>query len=247
MKQYIDFIVTKIAIGACVGLPFIIIVNQFYNSIFLDWIQIILLFYTFIFLGVKLYIFNQALSGIRTGKNMPKPYSEHSVYQTNISEYESVAEKVRDFIRAVIKEDLVSLKITAEEMNCIRLRGVTPEKFDSFGLPEHYKISEDKIIISSLVFYPFSSDIFVPFINEISFTLIEDELKEVNDTIGPSLGLKKSEVVSSVSPLSNSVLLERLFSGSDSISFDEHSIPSIINSVKHVEIKDNQLILSNCD
>jgi hypothetical protein len=245
MQRYIDFILTKIAGGACVGLPFIIIFNQFFNSAFTSWVQIILSFYIFAFLGTKIYMFNRTLSGIRSGRQWPKPYANHPIYQTNTEEYEIVADKVRDFICAVLKGDLTSLKITGDEMNCIRLCGLTREKSGSFGLPEHYRICEDKIIINTLVFFPFSSDIFVPFVNKISFTLEEDEWKEINDINGPDLGLKKGELVSSSSSLSNSVLLERLFAGSQCISFNGNCVLSIIGSIKYVGVKKNQFILSN--
>jgi hypothetical protein len=102
MQRYIDFVLTKTIGGACIGLLFIVIFNQFFNSTFTGWIQIILLFYIFAFLGTKLYIFNRTLSGIRSGRNLPKPYADHPVYQTNIAEYEIVADKVRDFTCAVL-------------------------------------------------------------------------------------------------------------------------------------------------
>lgn len=244
MQRYIDFVLTKTIGGAYIGLLFIMIFNQFFNSTFTGWIQIILLFYIFAFLGTKLYIFNRTLSGIRSGRNLPKPYADHPVYQTNIAEYEIVADKVRDFICAVLKGDLTSLEITGDEMNCIRLCGLTRERSGSSGLPEYYRICEDKIIINTLVFFPFSSDIFVPFVNKISFTLERDEWKEINDINGPDLGLKKGELVSS-SSLSNSVLLERLFTGSQRISFKGNGVLSIIDNIKYVGVKNNQSILSN--
>jgi hypothetical protein len=244
-KQYIDFLMTKLTFTALICVPVLTVVRQFYLFNLFGWLQIACLSYIIIFAGYKLYRLSAAVNAIKTGTNMPRFYEEHPIYNPDPNHYKNLIKKVRDFTQSIQEGKLALIKLSADDINTLRLRGKTPCKAGSFGLPEYYEIIEDKVVIKSLIFYPFSLEVFLPFLNEIRFILKEGEIQEVNDITCPDVGLKKSKSITSFSPLSKSTLLERILMSNEDLFSNESNISSIVNSINYVDVVSDQLILSN--
>jgi hypothetical protein len=184
-----------------------------------------------------------------SNKPIPQAVIDFPSYESAEGDYASVRERVKQFIDNTLENCNGELSLTAEDLNCLSTRGVTPRKGQSL-FPEYYEIKDNTLYSRKLCYPDISSKDGYEVSNWVhSFFWVEEFLFEKNVLIHYSEKFLENgrtpsgeDSDTSTKPFKRSRLFKWF------INFDGKSDPKRTNQltqrIKSIEVKDNKLILS---
>jgi hypothetical protein len=182
-----------------------------------------------------------------TGHNLPKVLVDFPVYETSESEYRLIRQKVEQFVLAVEASTHIEVSLTADDLNCLRTKGESPNKIGSnsiMSLPSFYEIQDGRIYKHSLKIAPFvSSSGFQRFVFEINFEKEDGKFIEIHRMIKKNE--KEIEIEKQLSIKNEFVchqLLDIILYLDKTLAWKD-SMKLVIGKLQEVEVQENKLVL----
>jgi hypothetical protein len=182
-------------------------------------------------------------------KPVPQAVIDFPIYESAEGDYISIREKVKQFIDNILEGKSGQLSLTANDLNCLSTRGVTPRKGQSL-FPDYYEI-KDNVLYSRKLCYPSASSIDGYEVSNWvhSFFWVEEFLFEKNVLIHYSEKFLNNghtpsgeDSDTSTKPFKRSRLF-KWFTNFDGKS-DPKRTNQLTQSIKSIEIKDDKLVLN---
>ena len=238
MRRYLQY---AIGFSPFIALVALLILSSIYPP--LQYVEYALIIAGIIWLVLMYRRTVKTLNNLQTGHNLPKPLEEHPIYVTNEDEYRLVRLRVEAFVEAVENSQASTLELTADNINCLRNRGITPIKSGNKGLsmPEYYEIRDGKIYQYWLAFFPFSRNVFLSIVRGISFIEKDGQLLESQCTISENGKNRRSEQ-SNVYTLAKSKLLDCILRQDKTLAWSE-AMTRVISQLEEIEIQSDRLLL----
>jgi hypothetical protein len=231
-------------------LPLIFIVGFIYLSYTVPafkYVELALMAAGIGYIGYAYFNTKRLIKNIEQGKNLPKVFTDFPIYETSESEYRLTRQKVECFILSVEAGQAAEVELSADEINCLRVKGQTPGKSGTssdWTLPEYYEIYNGKVFEYSIAFAPFISlSGFWSFVYEIEFLKQDEQFFETRKMIrqdGKELSSKRQSSIIK-RPLSGKftstiLRLDKTLEWSDSMKL-------VISKLQNIEVVEDRLIL----
>lgn len=188
---------------------------------------------------------NRLYRAVEAG-NTPQLLLEHPICETSKDEYRLVRERMENFVISVEQGKDAEVCLTTQEINCLKVRGVTPAQTGSGAMnpASYFRLVGDEIQEFNITFFPFSKGGFRRETYSIEFTKDENtkfsQTRVITSTDGKSRKLVEDEKKSQ--PLNQSDLIDTILRMDKTLAWSE-SMAVVIERLTEVKVEDNKLIL----
>ncbi|WP_190670099.1 MULTISPECIES: hypothetical protein [Nostocales] len=172
---------------------------------------------------------------------LPEELVNFPVYSSTPEEYSSVKIRISDFIEACNHNRTFELHLTANDLNCLRNKGHSPNR-KSLKRPEYYEITENKIIERRVVFpWPFNRYGCINDVKYIDFIFKNGSLIEQSSIIARhNKEIPKARQNIIEYPIIQSRLLLQIFSHCLT-GTEKSNLVNIIEEIKNIKINKSEV------
>lgn len=200
-----------------------------------------------VYIAYSYFNIRKLFKNFETGHNLPKVLVDFPVYETSESEYRLVRQKVEQFVLAVEAANHAEVSLTADDLNCLRTKGESPDKIGSdsiMSLPSYYEIQDGRIYKHSLKIAPFvSSSGFRRFVFEVDFEKEDGRFIEIHRIIKKNG--KEVEVEKQLATKNRSIcyqLLDIVLYLDKTLAWKD-SMKLVLGKLQEIEVQENKLVL----
>lgn len=211
----------------------------------LDYGLVIVFVLGIVWLFYNLQKFRKTFQNIVEGQNIPQTLADFPVYVTNYEEYRVVRKRVESFVKSVEYGQNAELKLAENDINCLRTKGVTPNKSGSnaLSMPEYYEIKGNEIYENAANFMPFNSDCYESSKSKIIFITDDGALLESKLVIQKNYKpVDQEQHIPIPKPLVHSKLLDCIFRLDKTLEWQE-SMGLVLSKLSAVEVIEEKLVL----